>query len=52
VALWHAADVLLAEAAQGLAARRLGDREAEHRLDRAVARLVAALRREPPPVVA
>jgi hypothetical protein len=42
------ADAVLHEAAAGLAARRLGDRDAEQRLAGAVDRLVAALHPEPP----
>jgi hypothetical protein len=49
-ALADAAEVLRGEAGQGLAARRLGDREARRRFEGAVARLVATLQPEPPPV--
>ncbi|GLZ49012.1 hypothetical protein Acsp06_51970 [Actinomycetospora sp. NBRC 106375] len=45
-----AADALRQEAAGGLAARRLGDRDAERRLDTAVERLLSALRPDPPPI--
>ncbi|MHC1559924.1 hypothetical protein ACR9E3_13285 [Actinomycetospora sp. C-140] len=45
-----AADALRHEAGRGLAARRLGDRDAEHRLDTAVERLLSALRPDPPPI--
>jgi hypothetical protein len=51
-AMRRAADAVRHEAAEGLGARRLGDRAAQHRLDEAVEHLVAALRPEPPPAVA